>query len=348
MIFFNTLDILGGMLHLLFNPSSASTNHSTSVSLNGIPLGSLDNTVPDGDYSFLFGEDAINQGIGANISQLLEIITQWPYGNQDDPHYINGVGGEITVAARGLTVIVCADSAEEARAIADEFFGIHELPTSIHLQIEAPNPGFTVSPDVNGFINVKAFVGDNRDEYFNDYTVKAEITYLDQANTPTDTFFLFDDGGAGHKDLHKDDRYFNTLWKPRFGGEVRLKVTATAVHGLTDTAERTFFVDARPDFEVKRVFIEKITREGELVEVKAEVTNNGFSITGPVTVKFNYYKTDEDGNKINGPIWTSEQEIFGTFPDEIFDHGQITTVRDNSFEAPDVDIYYVEVIVDPY
>lgn len=339
--------LAGGNFKLSFAPSTSSVNHSVSILLNGRPIGSIPNSVPNGDFNFMFDSDAINQGFGTNAAQHLEINTQWPYPEQDIAHYTIATGGEFTVTAVGVTVYVCADSWAEARQIAQDLYGIHPLPTIASVQIESPNPNAIVAPDSNGLINIQAFVSDDRDDYYNDYTVTAEVTYLDQFGHPTETFPLFDDGQANHKDLGKNDRYFNTLWAPQHGGEVNLKVTMTSINGLTDTAERHFTVKVEPDFEVKRVYIQRITREGEVVEVFAEITNNGFSVEGPVDVTFNYYNANDNGQKTGGVIYTKTYSLFGTIANSTFDHGEVIQLRDNTFTAPAVDLYYVEVIVDP-
>jgi hypothetical protein len=99
----------------------------------------------------------------------------------------------------------------------------------------------------------------------------------------------------------------------------------------------------------------KIAAVNDATEVFAEIWNNGFTVNGPITVKFLYYKT-EDGRKVGEPIYTSEQEIFKPVlgygvP---FHHGESFPVTDNTFIANAYDvitnfdlIYYVEVIVDP-
>jgi hypothetical protein len=339
----------GGQVSLDFSPSSNAVNHSTKVEMNGSPVGTIPNTVPNGSYDFNFGSEAINQGLGTNAQQSIKISTQWPYAG-DIAHYMNITSGDISISTNGVTVYVCAGSAEEARAIAEELLGIHELATEVNLQIERPNPGYVAPINQDGFINVKALVTDDLTPYYNSYTLSAEVKYLDQSGEPTETFALFDDGQPNHGDPVKNDRYFNALWAPKYGGEVHLKVTLTSQQQITLIKERNFFVEAQPDFVMSRVFVEKITREGEHVEVKAEITNNGFSVSGPVNVKFRYYNTNDQGEKFGSPIHTSEYELFGggiLNPDTIFDHGEIKTVRDNSFVAPDVDVYYVEVTVDP-
>jgi hypothetical protein len=335
-------NLLGGMLQMGFSPASVAAPHTVAISMNGDPLGSMQG-IPKGIYSFNLSPTNINTGFMTSARQTVTIDAHFA----NFAHYQIGTGGNLIVVMDTVTVFVCAHSQEEARQIAIDTYGLAPVAGTLNVQIERPNAGFPADLDANGFVNVRAFVGDNLPAFSNLYSVSAEVKYLDMPGVPTDSFPLFNDGQTGHGDDRANDRYFNALWHPRFGGNMRLTVTASTGYGLSDTATRDFTVNAQPDFEVKSVSIEKISRKGEFVKVWTEIANNGFTVAGPVAVEFRYYTATDEGVKIGAPLYISRQELFNTILNNSFERGEVIKVTDNNFVAPEVHLYYVEVVVDP-
>jgi Invasin, domain 3 len=341
--FISNSKILDSLLQLTFSPAAIAEAHDMTVSVNGHQVGNTTNTIPDGTYSFNINSSHINQSLNTGAKQQININANF----QNFAHYQIGSAGKLYIAMDGVTLFICADSLEQAKDIAQQLYGFTKPPDYINVAIEKPATIGTVTLDESGLLNIRAQVMDNLVPYVNLYSVVAEVEYLDQPGTPSEHFLMFDDGEAGHGDTAANDRHFNAHWLPKWGGEVRLTVTTIALGGLTAQATKTFFVNAQPDFEVKNVFMEKIAREGDPVEVQVDIANNGFTVTGPVLVEFRYYNATDEGIKIGNPIYTSQQELFGTTLNSTFDHGEAVTIRDNTFTAPAVHLYYVEVVLDP-
>lgn len=342
-LFMGNSEILDSLLQLSFSPAATAEAHDMTVSINGHEVGGTTNAVPDGTYSFNIDSSFINPSSNSGAKQQININANF----DNFAHYQIGSNGKLFIAMDGLTLFICADSLEEAQDIAQQLYGFTKPPEYVNVLIEQPATIGTVALDENGLVNIRAQVMDDLVPYVNLYSVVAEVEYLDQPGTPSEQFLIFDDGETGHGDAAANDRHFNAKWLPKYGGEVRLTVSATALGGLSAEASKTFFVNAQPDFEVNNVFIEKIAREGDAVEVQAEVANNGFTVTGPVLVEFRYYNATDEGLKIGNPIYTSQQELFGTILNNTFDHGETLTIKDNTFVAPAVHLYYVEVVIDP-
>jgi hypothetical protein len=336
-------NLLGGMLQMNFSPASVAEAHTVSIGLNGNTLGSMQG-IPKGLYSFNLDPSYINTSFMTSAQQTIAVDANFP----NFAHYQIGTGGDLTLFLDSPTVYVCAASAEEARQIAEDLYNIRPLPNTMDVEIELPNQGLPATFDQNGFVNIRAVVNDNLATYRDIYSVSAEIEYSGVDGKPVDTITLFNDGEEVHGDGIARDRHFNTLWQPRFGGPMKLTLTATAGSQLTATDTAYFSVEAKPDFEVKNVTIEKIARKGEYVKVWAEITNNGFAISDPVTVGFRYYYTDSEGQKVGVPFYTSPPHIlFDSIFNDTFEHGETITITDNNFFANDTGIYYVEVVVDP-
>ena len=341
--FANSGNISGASLNLGIDPTRKPEPYDVDISMNGVPVGQVNDTILEGNYRFPIPVESLKTGMGGCVTNVIHIHADFP----NFSHYKVWANGELLISFSDLTLHICANSSEEARQIAQDTYGFITLPDTLNVQIEAPIQGSTVGLDSIGMINVRALVGDNLSSYKNLYSVEAEVEYLDQPLAPGEKFMLFDDGIASHADGAANDRYFNANWMPRYSGSVRLTITATAPQDLTDTDQVTFTVNAQPDFEVSDVFIKKITRKNEAVEVFAELRNNGFSVDGPVQVEFKYYNTNDEGKKFGSPIHTTQMELFGTIFNGVFDHDEVVTIKDNQFVAPQVAVYYVEVIVDP-
>ena len=337
-------NLLGGALQMNFSPASAAEVHTVSIGLNGSPLGNMQG-VPKGLYSFNLSPSDINTSFMTSAQQTIAVDANFP----NFAHYQIGTGGNLIFFLDSPTVYVCAASVEEARQIAEDLYNIRPLPNTMDVEIELPNQGLPAALDQNGFVNIRAVINDNLTTYSDVYSVSAEIEYLDVPGTPVDKITLFNDGAGIHGDTTATDRHFNTLWEPRFGGDMKLTVTATAGSQLTDTDTEYFSVDAKPDFEVEKVSTQRISPTGQAAVVTAQIRNNGFTVNGPIAVEFLYYRT-ENNQKIGDPIHTQRYEIFKPVLgySAPFIHGESTTVEDNTFIALGVDfLYYVEVVVDP-
>jgi hypothetical protein len=179
--------------------------------------------------------------------------------------------------------------------------------------------------------------------------VEAEIEYLSVPSASTEKFPLFNDGVSAHEDLIKDDRLFNALWIPKHGGDIQLTVTATMPDGRIDTDVMTFNIEALPDLAVTKVFIEEISLLNNNARVRAEITNLGFTATGPINVDFIYYATNANGNKVGNPIHTSRLQILTGTPGQptILTRGSSVEIEDTQFTPHDLSLYFVEVVVDP-
>lgn len=346
--FMDASNLLGGMLQMGFSPASVTAPHTVSISMNGGTTLGIIQGIPKGTYSFNLSPSKFNTGSMTSAQQIIAVDADFPYF----AHYQIGTGGNLTVIMDTATVLVCANSPEEARQSAIDIYGISPVADTLDLQIELPGDGATAEFDENGLIDIRAIVGDNLSTYRNIYSVSAEVEYLDlPIPPPIERFSLFDDGETiGHGDGFPNDRHFNALWHPTYGGEVQLTITATTPYGLlTDSKTRNFFVNAKPDFEVEKVFTQRIAPTGQAAVVTAQIRNNGFTVNGPITVKFLYYRT-ENNQKIDDPIHTKEYKIFEpvngiNIP---FVRGESISVTDNTFVALGVDfLYYVEVVVDP-
>jgi len=230
-------------------------------------------------------------------------------------------------------------------------YGFIQLPENFNIDITKPVPSASgaVEPDENGAINIRAYLNDGAASYINFYRVEAEIEYLDVLLTPTEKFLLFDDGLSAHGDLGKNDRLFNALWVPKHGGDIQLTVTATMPDGRVDTDVMTFNIEALPDLAVTKVFIEEVSLLNNNAHVIAEITNLGFTATGPINVDFRYYLTDENGNKVGNPVHTSHLQILTGTPGQptILPRGSSVEIEDTEFTPDELSQYFVEVIVDP-
>jgi hypothetical protein len=61
-------------------------------------------------------------------------------------------------------------------------------------------------------------------------------------------------------------------------------------------------------------------------------------------VEFRYYRTNSDGEKVGAPVHITSLPLFST---GIFGHATVVPLSDKSFIAPEIGVYYVEVVVDP-
>ncbi|MDK1030152.1 MAG: hypothetical protein QGD96_12605, partial [Anaerolineae bacterium] len=336
-------NITGASININIDPTRKPSKYDFSIRVNGHQVGALENQIPEGQYRFPIDKSFINTAFSGCASNDIHINARF----DNYAHYQIWADGELSLALDSVTVFVCAIDQAQADQIAFGLYNFEKLPDTFSVDIRLPNANSTAESNSDGYVKLQAFVSDNLTSFKDYYTVEAEIEYLDAIGTPTEKFLLFNDGLAVHADPTAKDRSFNTLWLPKYGGDIHMTVYATGPAGRVVTDEITFNIDARPDFELTRVFIEKITRKGQAAEVLAEIINNGFPVTGPITVEFRYYAVGADGQKVGDPIYVSQLQIFDSIFNSTFDHGELITVKDKSFEPPEMKPYFVEAIVDP-
>jgi hypothetical protein len=342
--FVNPANLMGATLEMGIMPQSDAQLHDSTTSFNGEVISVSQNEIPNGAYSYSIDPSFFRTNPFEGASQTINLRTIHP--NQG--HYVSQVGGTLHIALNEVTLYVCAFSQAEAEQLAMDAYGFIPLPENFNIDIAKPTTTGTVEPEEDGSINIRAYLNDGASSYVNFYRVEAEIEYLDVLLTPTEKFLLFDDGITAHGDQSKNDRLFNSLWVPQHGGNIQLTVTATMPDGRVDTDVRTFHIDALPDLAVTRVFIEDASLLNN-ARVRAEITNLGFTITGPVNVDFVYYATDANGNKIGVPLHVSHLQILTGQPGQpvILTRGSKVEIEDTQFTPDEISLYFVEVVVDP-
>ena len=339
--FVNPANVTGVRVRARFEPKSGVRPHNTDVSLNGTQIGSLEDTVPSGTYEFDVPPEALRSGLTGTVQQEIEIDSQHPNGG----HYVVATDFEVLVAVDSVTIYVCAGSQEEAEAAVDDLYDLIPLPSQLAVSVNWPHQGMVVKPEADGRINLQARVDDDLPAYFEYYNVQATIDYLDQP-LPSQTVTLFDDGNvADHGDLDPRNDYYNTLWAPEGSGMVRLTVEASAPNGLTATDSITFTVEALPDFAVTRVWQETISLFNQKANIRAELTNLGSPVMGPILVRFDYYAVDDEtGQPVGSPVHSSLWSVLNGL---LFERNALIVVEDEQFTAPKLGLFYVIVTVDP-
>jgi len=347
--FLNSSNILGATLEMGFSPVSKMRPHETAVGFNGQDVATMENQVPNGSYRFDIDPSGIATNPFEGASQTISLRSTHNNNGGDEPHHVSQLGGALYLAFDEVTIYVCASSPEEAESLVREAYGFVDLPTSFSVDIRKPATTGTVQPEEDGSINLQAYMADNGLSYANFYRLEAEVKYLDVLFTPEEKLMLFDDGITEHGDSAKNDRFFNALWIPKHGGNIQLTVTATMPDGRVDTDVMTFNINALPDLAVTRVYIEEVTLLNNNARVRAEITNLGFTATGPINVDFIYYATDANGNKVGNPIHTSHLQILTGQPGQpiILTRGSSVEIEDILFTADELSLYFVEVVVDP-
>lgn len=338
-------NITGANLRLGIDPTAKPEPYNFSLNLNGNSVATINNQILDGEYMFPVNPAHIKTGFGPCTKNVIHIHADFP----NYAHYKVWANGTLWLALDSATVYICASSQAEANQLAQEMYGFVELPEYFDINIQKPATSGTVQPEEDGSINLQAFVSDSASTYTNFYQVEAEVEYLDVLLTPKENILLYDDGASVHGDSASDDRYFNALWQPKYGGQVHMTVTATGPDGRVATDEMTFMIEALPDLAINKVFIEEVSLLNTNARVRAEITNLGFTVSGPVNVDFIYYATDENGNKVGDPIHTSHLQILTGQPGQpvILTRGSSVEIEDTEFTPNALALYFVEVIVDP-
>lgn len=338
--FVNPNHVTGSMLEMNFSPVSAMRPHNTTLYFNGHEISQMQNQVPNGSMRFGIPPSYLRTNTFFGATQTISLRSVHNNNGGDEPHHVSQVGGTLYIALDEVTVYVCANSQEEAEAIARAGFLFVNQPAIFDVFIQNPMGGL-VTPDKNGYVNLSAQVMDSNYPYINLYQVEADIQYEDAS---TETVFLFDDGVNSHGDSVGNDRYFNAMWMPKRSGLVHMKVTAKLLDGREDSKEISFQVHSLPDLTVTNVYIKQVSLANQAVQVVANIANIGLSpALGPINVEFRYYRIDSSGN----PTDTYPFVTHPYFSPETLNPGQSIQVEDNQFTSSTFSGYYVVVVVDP-
>ena len=344
--FVNANNITGVVLNLnMIPPGEETGSYDLDINVNGHAVMSVDDARLQGTFSFPIDKTYIKSGSIQGVTNKIEFVSDLA----NPSHDVIGRKANLYIALDEVTVHVCASSAEEAELLAGDLYEFEDLPENFGVSISKPNTTGTVQPEEDGSINLRAYVTDNGDSYVNFYQVEAEINYLDVPLSFPEKVQLFDDGLSAHGDPDQNDRSFNALWVPKHGGNIEMTVTATLPDGRSDTDSTTFNIEALPDLAVTKVYIEDVAFLNNQARVRAEITNLGFTVSGPINVDFIYYATDENGNKVGNPVHTSHLQILTGQPGQpvILTRGSSVEIEDTEFTPASLSLYFVEVVVDP-
>jgi hypothetical protein len=104
-------------------------------------------------------------------------------------------------------------------------------------------------------------------------------------------------------------------------------------------------VRALPDLTIRSVWQEEISFVNWTAEIRAEIANQGYPVEGPISVEFRYYYTNENtGEPIGLPFHVSRYTLLDG---QIFERGQVIEIVDSEFTPDALNLFYVEVVVDP-
>src|SRR3989304_2442262 len=133
--------------------------------------------------------------------------------------------------------------------------------------------------------------------------------------------------------------------RPRQAGGRALLTVIASVPGLGDFVDsKSFTVNALSDLTVTRVWQNEVSLLHQRAQVRAEISNLGFPVQGPIPVEFRYFSVDpRTGQPVGVPVHVSRLTILDG---ETFAQGEPGTVVDETFEAEILGIYYVVVVVD--
>jgi len=342
--FVNPANVKSVTLQGSFSPRTGEEEaHNAQIGLNGTLVGAFADQKPNGTYTWPVTPDALRGGaLAGTVTQNITVDSQHP----NPGHYSVASDFVLGVAVEQATVYICASSQAEAEAKANDLYHPQPIPTSVTVGIPLPI-GDSASPDADDKVQIQVGIFDDLGDTPVDYAVKGTIDYLDIEAGLTEDFELFDDGlQAAHGDLHPDDKFYNVLWHPQAGGQVKLTVRVY-VPGMEDPVVRTkyFTVQALPDLTITRVWQDEISLLHQRAQVHAEVTNLGFPVDGPVQVEFRYFTIDErTGEPVGAALHVSPLTILDG---ETLGTNQLVEVVDDQFSPADLGVYYVKVVVDP-
>ena len=286
-------NLSGARLGATFSPrTDIPQPHDVSMSFNSEPFASFVNEIPLGNFSWAIDPGWFKKGMGGTTTNTISIDTVHP----NPGHYSIATDFTLDLAFDTLTVYQCASSRQEAESIVQSQVINNCVPRidDVYVINIAPGPGTDVAPDEEGMITVKAYVGDNQDEYKNFYTVEAELTYLDVEGEPSEPVVMMDNGDPGRGDPYPGDRYFSGRWAPQYAGFIKMHVTATLLNGEQVSDTSYFTVEEVVDVAIIRVWQEVLSRIGREVEAFIEVKNVGTTtITQPMLLVVSYHKADD-------------------------------------------------------
>lgn len=329
----NTLSNI--QMTLNFTPKGEEVQpHDATIFFNGVEIGGFEDDIPDGELTFTVPLDAWNEGQAGMVSQQILMETL----HENLGHYVVTADPTISILIDEATFYVCASSQEEAEQLINEILNIKPLPEEVTIEITRPTAGAGVQLDDQGNVEIVAIVETDLGSVYDYFDVKGVVEYIDVPTVDPDEITFDRDGGS-------EDPIFEALWKPKAGGSVQVTVQASILGEVKATDTLTFSVQALPDFAVSNLYQDPNTFQYRYLTVQAEIENLGTAVEGPIDVEFRYFDIDPDtGQPTGDPLWVSSKVIFDG---EVFHSGERITVSDGKQVGSEVEIYFVEVVVDP-